>query len=177
MSSSQNTDEPVGRVLLLASDPGRRGQISQFLEQLGYVVMDAAPEASQLESIVIAVGASLETEAPIEASQGDYPPPMIVFGPANGDNWRKKALAAGAFACLSWEAPVEERASILAAASRFRAAQREIQIIREESNLLTTGLLQSYGEEAQKLQMAIEEREETREDLERIRKRILRSIL
>ncbi|MCP5113957.1 MAG: hypothetical protein GY953_24250, partial [bacterium] len=82
-----------------------------------------------------------------------------------------------AFACLSWEAPREERASLLAAASRFRAAQREIQIVRRESDYVLTRLLTSYGEEAEKLRGAIEDREAIKEDLERIRSRILRSIL
>ena len=178
MSPTQNTTkDPIGGVLLIASDSVQRSQTGEFLQQLGYAVMDEPPEGSELEIVVIAAGSALDVESPIAASKGEYPPPLVVFGPANSGTWRKEALEVGAFACLSWEAPVEERASVLAAASRFRASQREIQIIRRESEFLTTQLLQTYGEEAQKLQMAVEEREETKEDLERIRKRILRSIL
>ncbi|MCP5114359.1 MAG: hypothetical protein GY953_26310, partial [bacterium] len=141
MSPTQQKEDSVGGILLIGHDSSGGRQTAKFLEQLGYKVLGEVPDNAEVEMVVIAAGASLDAQAPLEAGQGEYPPPLVVFGPANGEAWRREALEAGAFACLSWEAPREERASLLAAASRFRAAQREIQIVRRESDYVLTRLL------------------------------------
>ena len=178
MSTTNNgTEEPLGRVLLQAADPDRRRQTSEFLEHLGYVVADDDAPNHGTDIIVVSTSSSPGPVIPPEALAGDYAPPLIVFGPVGGKEWRRWAIESGAFACLSWEAPFEERVGLLSAASRYREAQKEIQVIREESNSLITRLLQTYGEEAEKVHIAVDERRKTQDALDRIRKRIIRSIL
>ena len=168
---------PLGKVELIASDAGQRRGAADLVERLGYVLIE---EGSGVGDVVLLVARNDEAVAAYfsKLSRGDYPVPVIVFGPSRTDgDWRRVALENGAFACLAFDAAVEERACVLMAASRFRAAQMEVEMLRRESDLLCTRLLTHYGEETQKLRAAQKERREAQEALESIKNRILRSVL
>jgi hypothetical protein len=81
--------------------------------------------------VLVIAGADLE-ESLSRIPNSEYPPPVVVFGPPHGE-WRRIALEGGVFALLSLDAPEEERASLVFAAYRFRVAQKEIRLIRQES--------------------------------------------
>jgi hypothetical protein len=165
-----------GIVCLKAPEKTLRRQMAGFLRQLGYRLGSSAHEEVDLVIVVVAEGQSPATGLD-GVDSSEFPVPVLVFGPAENRWWRKAALEAGAFACLSLEAPVEEKASLIFAASRYRAAQIEIQVLRRESDVLFTNLLRSYGEEAEKLKSALQERKQYQEELELIKNRILQFIL
>ncbi len=59
--------------------------------------------------------------------------PVIVCGPSYSTGWRKMALEAGAFACVSRDTPFADQLNVIAAATRYRAARLEIRKLREEA--------------------------------------------
>ena len=61
--------------------------------------------------------------------------PVIVCGPSYSTGWRKMALGAGAFACVSRDTPFADQLNVIAAAARYRAAQLEIRKLRKEAIL------------------------------------------
>jgi hypothetical protein len=103
--------------------------------------------------------------------------PIVVFGPPRGRKWRKEALKAGAFACLSGNTSRDDRLGLVGAACRYRAAQVENQFIRRETDIVVQGLLESFGSEAQKVKRVVKEAEKVRESLEQVQNRIIRSML
>lgn len=184
MAPAEASQQPLAKVLLRAADPDQERCAEEFLRRLGYSFVTSPPSFADLNGspdiILLIAGSGVETITDYFSKRPslEYPPPVVVFGASElGGEWRKAALDNGAFACLSIEAPVEERACAVVAASRFRAAQMEIKMLRRESDLLCTRLLTSYGEEVQKLRAAQKERREVQEALESIKNRILRSIL
>ena len=166
-------DETIGTVLLSAADTASSEEAAKFLVHLGYRIA----EGTSVPDLVVQITGAAELAPPEVATQGEYPPPMVVFGPPGAGEWRKRALEQGAFACMSLDAPIEERASLLAAASRYREAQKQVRTVREESNEIITHLLTTYGEETERHHTAVEERKEAQASLDRIQRRIIRSIL
>ncbi len=153
-----------------------------MLEESGYQVLDSSSgRRNTSEASVVLV--LLDHDEPDQdlisslTAQREYPPPVVVLGPARGRKWRREALQAGAFACLSDHAPREDQIGIVAAANRYRALQLELQIIRRESDIVMKGLLESFGSEAVKLRSAMTEAERVRESLENFQTRIIRSML
>lgn len=184
MLASGATHEPAGQVLLRAGTPLNRKRTEEFLIHLGYAVLDQAGPgeagaAGQPDVIVVLAdgeGSSIARFIP-QAVAEEPPPPVIVFGPAGGGDWRTRALKAGAFACLSLEAPAEERAGLLAAASRYRAALVEIRTLRQEANTLCTNLLKSFGDEASKLKIAVKQRQEIQKAIQDLRNRLVKEFV
>jgi hypothetical protein len=166
------TPQAAIKVQLVTDDSSQRTLLVDFLARMGCDPVNAGAEA---DIVVVLAGAELE-QTLSSIPDAEYSPPVLVFGPPAGE-WRRVALESGAFALQSLDAPEEERASLVFAAYRFRVAQQEIRMIRQESELVCEGLLRSYGEEAQKLRGAVRERREVEETLERIRNRIIKSIL
>ena len=60
--------------------------------------------------------------------------PVIVCGPSYSTGWRKMALEAGAFACVSRETPFADQLNVTATAARYRAARLEIRKLRIEAS-------------------------------------------
>ena len=184
MPTSGATQEPDSQVLLRAGSPLNRKQTEEFLRRLGYAVLDqtgpeeagAAGQPDVIVGLADGEGVSIAQFIP-QALAEESPPPVIVFGPVGGRDWRTRALEAGAFACLSLEAPVEERAGLLAAATRDRAAQLEIRTLRQEANTLCTNLLKSFGDEAGKLRIAVQERQEIQKAIEDLRNKLRKAFV
>ncbi len=57
--------------------------------------------------------------------------PVIVCGPSYSTGWRKMALEAGAFACVSRDTPFADQLNVIVAAARYRAVHFEIRKLRE----------------------------------------------
>jgi hypothetical protein len=153
-----------------------------LLEDAGYrVINGAAKRRSGADPTVVLILLDHEAfDLQVISSYGsdtEYPVPVVVVGPARGKKWRRDALQAGAFACLSGKAPREDQIGIVAAANRYRALQLEIKIIRRESDIVMQGLLESYGTEALRLRSVMNEAEKVREDLEDVQTRIIRSLI
>jgi hypothetical protein len=139
---------------------------------------ELAAQPAPAPDVILVVAGSEPLEAALCRAEGPEPlAPVLVFGPAAAGEWRRTALEAGAFACLSVEAPAEEVAALLLAAGRYRAAQLELELLRRESDVLFTNLLEAYGEGAVELRAAVEERQRYQDELERIKSRIIRFIL
>jgi hypothetical protein len=170
------------RVLILGDQGERRKQLRDVLAEAGYRVLEAAKvkRGGPGPTVILLLLDHDDPDQALIASLGkglDYPPPVVVFGPARGKRWRREALQAGAFACLSDRAPREDQIGIVAAANRYRALQLEIEIIRRESDIVMQGLLESFGSEAVRLQHVMNEAEQVRESLEDVQTRIIRSLL
>ncbi len=180
--SAQN--RTAGKVVLRARDSGRWEDERRLLARLGYSVTgNASSESGGAEDPVDLILVFLEDNEDDCAMLAKLPagkqaaPPVLVFGPATGSEWRRSALRAGAFACASAAAPVEDRIALLSAASRYNAAQIEIRMLREETELVVQGLLESFGSEAASLRKVTQEAENVRKSFEEVQNRIIRSML
>jgi len=169
----------AGGALLVSAGAAHRRTLADLLRKVGYSLLDAAEFGDARPDLIVVVAESDGDDFTRYLAAGDMrtSPPAIVFGPAKAKQWRKTALQAGAFACLSLQAPVEEKIGLLAAAGRYRAAQREIEMLRKEADIVIQGLLESFGAEAEKLQNVVQEAENVRETLEDVQNRIIRSML
>lgn len=170
------------RILLIASRQIDRSAAMGLFRATGYQLMEpAAGQPAKDEPDVILV--ILDHDHPHTdmlpglRQEGSYSPPVVVFGPPRGKKWRRAALGAGAFACLSGNAPRDDKIGMVAAASRYRASQLENQFIRQETDIVVQGLLESFGSEAQKVKRVVKEAENVRESLEEVQNRIIRSML
>lgn len=170
------------RVLVVGAKQGAVSDARALLEDAGYRILEeTGKKRSSSEPTVVLL--LLDHDTPdIDALDrfvggGEYPAPVVVVGPGRGKKWRRAALQAGAFACLSGNAPREDRIGIVAAANRYRALQLEIQIIRRESDIVMQGLLESFGSEAVRLKSVMSEAESVRASLEDVQTRIIRSML
>jgi DNA-binding NtrC family response regulator len=139
-------------------------------------VQDSPPEAG-LDLIVIGLA---EGEPPPaarmhELSEGEYPPPIVVFGSGGAKGWQRVSMENGAFACLSLSAPTEEQSAVLSAALRYRAAQKENQLLRDESNRILTDVLQSFGTAQDRLKRQHQHSEGVRKTLAELQARIVRA--
>lgn len=172
---------PVTRVLLLDGDPQDCAGLRSLLTAAGLAVLPdpATPPESQPDVVLVVLAGDCLNETRITpwTNNRPSPVPVVVFGPSAGGVWRRLALASGAFACLSCDAPWPERLSVVAAAGRYRAALLEIELIRRETEIVVHGLLTSYGEEAEKLRDAASEADRIRDSLDEVRNRIIRSLL
>ena len=170
------------RVLLIGTREGPKHESREILEEAGYKVIDgAARRRSGVDPTVVLMLLDHEGFKPEDITGLDndpeYPVPVVVVGPARGKQWRRDALQAGAFACLSGKAPREDQIGIVAAANRYRALQLEIKIIRREAEIVMHGLLETYGAEAVRLKSVMNEAEKVRESLEDVQNRIIRSLI
>lgn len=157
-----------------------------MLEHLRYSVVEPADFAAEGKAadgdpdLVVIVIDGDEADVPLlirQAAVFESRPPVLVFGPDKARKWRRAALRAGVFACLSLEAAFEERISLVAAATRYHAAQKEIRMLRRETDIVVQGLLESYGIEAENLRKVRREAQQARESLEAVQMRIIKSML
>jgi len=169
--------------ILLISSQAKAGEAAQrTFTDAGYTVTNAVPARDKTLSCEVVV-VLLDHDHPEPGAldglrrNEEYPPPIVVFGPPRGKKWRRDALDAGAFACLSGNAPRADQAGLVSAASRYRAAQMENQLIRRETDIVVQGLLESFGSEAQKLQKVVREAKGVRESLDEVQKRIILKML
>ncbi len=185
MTGEKKRPRYAGHAWLQAARAADRRKLGGLLEHLRFSVLDPAafPAGEKVtpepDVVIVVVDGD---EADVELLAGRVPafessPPIVVFGPARARTWRKSALRAGVFACLSLESPVEERISVIIAASRFQAVQKEIQLLRRETDLVVQGLLESYGAEAEQLRQVVAEAQRARASLEAVRKQIIKSML
>lgn len=179
---------PVGRIAVVGGEPSQREELVEALRSLGHeIVREAVPaDADDAGDAWVDVDAVL-----IVADERDRdwtglanairhhaaPPPLVVLGPQSVSGWRRRALKAGAFLCASHETPPEELQSILAAAVRYRALEKEINLLRIECERICLGLLKSYGEAATTLKDTTEEIEALQRNLSDIRNQIIRAFV
>ncbi len=175
MTAAEQDARP--RALLRAAEERSLAGITAVLAELGYDPCSPGESLSAPDLIIVVAGCEPLDPETCRATGFQPPPPVVVFGPAALGQWRRAALQAGAFACLSLEAPVEEKTALLLAAGRYRSAQLELELLRRESDVLFTNLLEACGEGAVELKAAVEERRRYQDELERIKNRIIRFIL
>ena len=173
---------PSAKVHLIAGDAHLRSRWSTLLRTMGYAVIgDSAPQqASERETADLIVLLTPEDEAAAveliqETTQGEHTPPVVVFGPASGGKWPKRALQAGAFAYLPRDARAEEQAGRLAAAVRFRQMQVKVQLLMDESERLCADLVGSFGHNSEKLQHTKQEVEKAQKALQGMQARIIKA--
>lgn len=171
------------RVYLSSSRAKLRDEVAALLWEAGYEVLERNPAiraAGEYEVAIVLLDHDHPDPTAVSAfphDQGDQSPPVVVFGPPRGRKWRREAMEAGAFACLSGNALREDQLGMVGAASRYRAARIELLLIRNETEIVMRGLLESFGSEAQKLQSVVKEAEHVRESLAEVQRRIIRSML
>lgn len=170
-----------GRVLLIAHRSRPQHQARALLVDAGFEVLtdEGSGNGQPLDVILVqAEGEEFHFDrlAALDGA-GDYPPPIVVFGPERGRKWRRLSLEAGAFGCLSNSARRDDKLGLIGAACRFRALQREIELIRSEADIVMQELLTTYGSEAQKLQKVVREAKSVKESLQDVQNRIIRSML
>lgn len=102
---------------------------------------------------------------------------ILSFGDAADEGWREEALSAGALACFSRDTPLADQICLLRVAVRHSTLLADIDHIREESNRICQSLLECFGGANESLVTARGEAEQIRDDLEKVRERILRAFI
>jgi hypothetical protein len=102
---------------------------------------------------------------------------MLCFGDATDEGWREDALSAGALACFSRDTPLADQICLLRVAARHISLLADLDHIREESNRICQTLLECFGGANESLVHARGEAEQIRDDLEKVRERILRAFI
>ena len=176
---------PASTVLLVAGDSKQRSEWFALLRAMGYTVVPdedttrggAGGIAVPIDLIVLLAPADVALAVKLirEMPQGENAPPLVVFGAASGAKWPKRALQAGAFAYLHLDAPAEEQAGLLAAASRFRQMQVKIQLLLEESERMCSDLVGSFGQNSEKLHQTIEEARKAQQALQGMQAKIVKA--
>jgi len=101
----------------------------------------------------------------------------LCFGPSGDEGWREELLHAGALACFSSATTLADQIGLLRLAVRHRLVLTDLDHIRQESNRICQSLLESFGGANESLVRVRGEAEQMREDLERVRERILRAFI
>jgi hypothetical protein len=179
----------AGRIAVVGGESAQRQELAETVRGLGHQVV---PKDIQQPAADSTADAWVEIDTVLilaEERDGHWtglakaihrctaPPPLVVLGPQAGSGWRRRALKAGAFLCASREAPAEELQSILSAAIRYRALEKEINLLRIECERICLGLLKSYGEAATNLKDTSEEIETLQRNLSDIRNQIIRAFV
>jgi hypothetical protein len=102
---------------------------------------------------------------------------ILCFGDATDNGWREEALSAGALACFSRDTPLDDQICLLRVAVRHNTLLADVDHIREESNRICQTLLECFGGANESLVNARGEAEQIRDDLEKVRERILRAFI
>jgi len=186
-ANGQNAAGTTGKVFLRVGDPALRLEWVHLLQSLDLTVIEdgclepgnarEVPLQTDLIVLVLPGDEGLLTELLRATSQEEYPPPVLVFGSSTQDQLAKRALQAGAFTFLSVSATPVEKGSVLAAAVRYRAAQRQIQLLLRESELICSGLLGSFGHSSEKLQQAVQEAQMVQQTLKGVQAKITKAFL
>lgn len=126
--------------------------------------------------IVLAIGSpdALPADQITQIVRYETPPPIVVCGPYPAATWREKALHAGAFLCFSSQTPVEDQHTMLAAAICYGAVMAENNLLRAESEKVSQGLLQAYGDAMERVRHASSEAWGIQNTLEEVQQRILK---
>ena len=178
-----NTVSDKCRIYVSSNRSKHRDEVASLLAEAGYEVLEQNPAiraTGEYEVVVVLLDHDHPDPGAVSAfprNEGDQSPPVVVFGPPRGRKWRREAMEAGAFACLSGNALRDDQLGMVGAASRYRAAQIELLLIRNETEIVMQGLLESFGSEAQKLRSVVKEAEHVRESLAEVQRRIIRSML
>lgn len=190
VSEDSERQDPTGtavRVLLLVSDPALRAEWVGLLHALGYTVVEDGTSGqgngggSRLHADLILLVAPSDDEVSVEfireMSQGEYPPPVVVFGSSTQEKLAKSALQAGAFAYLSLGTTHVERGGVLAAAVRYREAQTQIQMLLREAERVCSDLLGSFGHTSEKLQQTVQEVHRAQKALQGVQVKIIKAFV
>jgi DNA-binding NarL/FixJ family response regulator len=178
---------PPGRTLVLAAEPTHREQLTAVVRGFGHDVIHDAPDFgsgetdgwAEIDAVLIIAEErdSHWTRRAQRIHNHSAAPPIVVLGAPSGPTWRGRALQAGAFVCVSREAPAEELQSIVSAAIRYRALVKDNTLLRVECERICMGLLQSYADVATNLKDTTEEVEALQRKLHEIRNRIIRAFV
>ena len=190
VSGDSERQDPTGtavRVLLMVADPALRAEWVGLLHTLGYTVVEdstsgegssgGAPLHTDLILLLAPSDDELSAEFIREMSQGEYPPPVVVFGSATQENLAKSALQAGAFAYLSLGATGVEKGGLLAAAVRYREAQMQIQMLLQEAERVCADLLGSFGYTSEKLQQTVQDVHKAQKALQGVQVKIIKAFV
>lgn len=190
VSGDSERPDPTGtavRVLLLVNDPALRAEWVGLLHALGYTVVEdgtagqgsrgGAPLQTDLILLLAPNDDELSAEFIREMSQGEYPPPVVVFGSPTQEHLAKSALQAGAFAYLSLGTSRVEKGGVLAAAVRYREAQMQIQMLLQEAERVCSDLLGSFGHTSEKLQQTVQEVHKAQKALQGVQVKIIKAFV
>jgi hypothetical protein len=185
-TATQETS-PRGRILVLGGEAARQHELTAAVRGLGHHAGNSLHEPagvpvevwSQADTVLVLAEEEDARWAghAMTIHRDPAAPPLVVLGPQTGQTWRRRALKAGAFLCACQDVSPEELQSILLAAIRYRALQKEINLLRVECERICLGLLKSYGEAAATLKDTAEEVEALQQNLSDIRNQIIRAFV
>jgi len=172
-------------VQLISADEKLRSEWIALLKAMGYTVVrdDRAAtrggDGAEVPIDVIVLLTPAEENAAVglieQFAKGEHTPPVVVFGAASGIKWPKRALQAGAFGYLHLDAPVQEQAGLLAGAVQLRQMQLKVQLLIEESERLCASLVETYGQNSDKLQHTLQEARKAQEALRGMQAKIVKA--
>lgn len=188
LPASRNDEPfPAGRMVVLAAEPAHCEELTALIRGFGHDVIHHEPGSGNGEShawaeidavLIVAEERDSHWVGHTKKIQDEAAaPPVVVLGSPTGPTWRRRALEAGAFVCVSREAPHEELQSIVWAAIRYRALVKDNNLLRVECERICMGLLQSYADVATNLKDTTEEVETLQRNLHDIRDRIIRAFV
>jgi DNA-binding NarL/FixJ family response regulator len=174
-------------MVVLAAEPAQRHELTAVIRGFGHDVIHDEPGSGDAQidqwagiDVVLMLVEERDSRwvSRTKKIQRDAAaPPVVVLGSASGPTWRRRALEAGAFVCVSRETPAEELRSIVSAAIRYRALVKDNNLLRVECERICMGLLQSYADVATNLKDTTEEVEVLQRNLHDIRNQIIRAFV
>ncbi len=169
------------RAVLLSPDPERSKANIAMIQALPELFEGASPDSSgQKAKTILLIDHEQDAAAVSRIEQQlaeDEEAVILCFGDTADEAWREEALAAGALACFSRDTPLADQVCLLRVAVRHTALLADIDHIREESNRICQSLLECFGGANESLVNARGEAAQIRDDLGKVRERILRAFI
>jgi len=169
------------RAELISPDPKHSKENIALLRELPELLeTDSADVSSTTTRTVLVVDREQGSEAISrirQQSTNHKNAVLLCFGRADDDAWREEALTAGALACFSRHTPLADQVCLLRIAARHATLLADLDHIRDESNRICQTLLECYGDANESLVHARSEAEHVRDDLDKVRERILRAFI
>ncbi|HUG80358.1 MAG TPA: hypothetical protein VML01_01760 [Bryobacterales bacterium] len=169
------------RGVLVSPDPRRSKANIPMLQALPeFFEAGAAADSARTVNTILLVDHEQDAGAVSRIQQQlaeDEAAVILCSGPAAEEGWREAALSAGALACFSRDTPLADQICLLRVAVRHISLLRDLDHIREESNRICQTLLECFGGANESLLHARGEAEQIRDDLEKVRERILRAFI